>query len=107
MVYIYEKQKDDYKLQISVDIFMTYREIEYRVTSIKIKKKNQRKFREPYPSITDDYTYRRLPYSDGSREKYCQKVFLQFCDMNDITEAAEYAYQQIKPTKENITFSVH
>lgn len=102
----YIKNIEDGKLKISVTVFIDYMSVQYRIISVMFKKKGQRKFRQPYPDIRDDYAYRRLPYSNGSREEYCKNIYLQYCTIEDIKEAIEYAHQQIKPNIDNIVYTI-
>ena len=107
MIVDYIKQKENYKLKISVYIYIgmgASTALEYRIKDVSLKPKGKRKFTSPYSYITDDYKYRQLGFDTEAKSEYVKNLFLKYCTMEDIQEAVEYAYQQIKPTEDNISF---
>lgn len=106
MVYEYNLQKWDYKAKIFVDITdYNYTKFEYVIRGLKILPKGKRKWISIGEQIRDSYEYRDTHASQ--RSAYVEEKFLEYVTRQDICDAVDYAYMQIKPEYDNITFKVY
>jgi len=101
----YEVQKEGYKLDIVVDVYTTdHREVSYRIVDVGIKEKGKRKFEYISHRIHESYEYRRRDYNE--REAYAKEKYLEHITEEDVKNALEYAYSQMKPDISKVIYRV-
>ncbi len=101
----YEIQKDGYKVDIVVDVYTTdFKEVSYRIVNVGIKEKGKRKFDYISHRIHESYEYRRRDYDE--REAYAREKYLEYITEEDVKNALEYAYSQMKPDISKVVYRV-
>ena len=104
MRYEYIIKKPEQTICIEVSIYCDYSKIEYRVSDIGVKSKGKRKFEFVAARLRDDHGYRHTDYD--KRSDYVKNEYLKIVTEEEIRSAIAYAYEQIKPNYDAVSYWV-
>lgn len=105
MKYEYEFQRDEKKFVVEVEVYtIDHRGIEYRIVDVGFKDKGKRKYNYISHPIHESWEYRRRDYSE--REAYAREKYLEYITEEDVKNALEYAYSQMKPDISKVVYRV-
>lgn len=105
MQYEFIVQKETYKAKIAVvPAEYGYGEWKYRIYNLSILPKGKRKWISVTHDISDRYDYRNLKFNSEDRQRYILERYLEYVTEEDIQNAVNYAYEQLKPELNKIEF---
>ena len=104
MKYEYIIKKPEQTICIEVSIYCDYSKIEYRISDVGIKPKGKRKFDFVAARLRDDHGYRNTDYD--KRGAYVKNEYLKLVTEEELQATIAYAYEQIKPNFDGITYWV-
>lgn len=78
----------------------------FSISDIKIKKYRKKEFIYLKDIITDDYSYRALPYKGDERPKYRLEYYLKYVTEDQLKQALLNAWERYKPEVDNLYLSV-
>lgn len=74
---------------------------------IRVKPFRKKKDFRPLCDMTDNYSYRILPYGSFEREARRKEEVLKWISEEQLREALAYAYSQLKPTENNFAYGFY
>lgn len=105
MQYEFIIQKETYKAKITVyPAEYGYGEWKYSILNLSILPKGKRKWISVTHDISDRYDYRNLEFNSEDRQRYILERYLEYVTEEDIRNAVNYAYEQLKPELNKIEF---
>lgn len=105
MLYEFIVQKETYKAKIAVSpLECGYSEWKYLICNMSILPKGKRKWISVTHDISDRYDYRNLKFNSEDRQRYILERYLEYVTEEDIQNAVNHAYEQLKPELNKIEF---